>query len=414
MSEQELRDALVRLAEPADPRPGAAAEINAAARRRHRRRTGTALLAAAAVLAVGVGALAVWNPFPGEDRSTVVQQDDEQWQQIADGPLSARQGEVAVWTGEEMVVFGGDDGEPCPPNAGCVGIEGTRWFTDGAAYDPETDTWRPIADLPFPMAVGQATVVGDEVVVTGAPARRRDGDRFALAWSPDDDTWRRLPDPPLPAFHQRAAEDRLVIWREGSRPGRPAGWVLDEGLSRWVAMPADPFDRSAFNRSIVWSGSEFLLTAVPPEKGDGETYLFARLTPGDTAWQVLPRTPVRAEMSGWEWFDGRLVNPGYGDAAGVWAPDSGEWSAGAELPLGEDTPTGCQMRYDGSAGDWLAHGDILLSLDPERALVVPACDDYEEVHTTVWTGEEFLTWGAISDGYRRNVAVGLRWAPPKP
>lgn len=68
-----------------------------------------------------------------------------QWRPIAESPLLARSGAVAVWTGSEMVVFGGDTGPPCPPGARCIGPTVDELALDGAAYDPDTDSWRPVA-----------------------------------------------------------------------------------------------------------------------------------------------------------------------------------------------------------------------------------------------------------------------------
>jgi len=42
---------------------------------------------------------------------------------------SGRQGQPAVWTGHEMLVWGGDDG--------------LNFLNTGGRYDPVTDTWRP-------------------------------------------------------------------------------------------------------------------------------------------------------------------------------------------------------------------------------------------------------------------------------
>lgn len=50
---------------------------------------------------------------------------------IADSPLTPRRDHQEAWTGEEMLIVGGD---------------GPR---DGAAYDPTTDTWRSLPDTPI-------------------------------------------------------------------------------------------------------------------------------------------------------------------------------------------------------------------------------------------------------------------------
>src|SRR5687768_1317638 len=66
------------------------------------------------------------------------------WQAIADGPLSGRTDAAALWTGSEVLVFGGDADGYCPPELACDRKrDHTTALRDGAAYDPVADTWRP-------------------------------------------------------------------------------------------------------------------------------------------------------------------------------------------------------------------------------------------------------------------------------
>lgn len=60
------------------------------------------------------------------------------WHDVAQAPLTRRDGAVAEWTGEEFFIWGGWDGQQ-PVN-------------DGATYDPTDDTWRPIPEAPIPGA----------------------------------------------------------------------------------------------------------------------------------------------------------------------------------------------------------------------------------------------------------------------
>jgi N-acetylneuraminic acid mutarotase len=61
---------------------------------------------------------------------------------LADAP-SARNGHSAVWTGHEMIVWGGGSARCQNGSSGACG--------DGAAYDPDSDRWRALA---FPPTVG--------------------------------------------------------------------------------------------------------------------------------------------------------------------------------------------------------------------------------------------------------------------
>lgn len=73
------------------------------------------------------------------------------------GP-SARSAHTAVWSGQEMLVFGGE------------ALLGT--LADGAAYDPTADTWRPLSGTGNPQARSSATAAwsGSELLVFGGTA----------------------------------------------------------------------------------------------------------------------------------------------------------------------------------------------------------------------------------------------------
>ena len=62
---------------------------------------------------------------------------------------------MSEWTGKEVVIWGGTVGT-------------NQSFADGAAYNPATDTWRPLPDAPLRGRVGTAQVwTGRELVVWG-------------------------------------------------------------------------------------------------------------------------------------------------------------------------------------------------------------------------------------------------------
>ena len=73
------------------------------------------------------------------------------------GAPLGRFGHSAVWTGSRMIVWGG------------VFQDGNIYLGDGGAYDPETDTWAPIsgAGAPSPRARHTALWTGNLMLVWG-------------------------------------------------------------------------------------------------------------------------------------------------------------------------------------------------------------------------------------------------------
>ncbi|MGH3333726.1 MAG: hypothetical protein ACRDPJ_20720 [Nocardioidaceae bacterium] len=325
---------------------------------------------------------------------------DPGWRRIADSPLSPRQGEMVVWTGSEMLVFGGYDGPPCPPNADCLG--GGRPLTDGAAYDPTTDAWRPMADLPVLPDDVHASWEVDQVVLRreGAPGERG-GTVQAWAYDIDEDTWSR----------GRVTAD-----------AEPTPGQLDPRGRLAASLPPDPAWGPTFDRSVVWTGTEYFLTALLENDPESpKHYRLARFRPGDEGWTDLGRTPVEFWNPVWYWFDARLVNPSQNLAmgateqrvSGAWNPTSNTWEPVAQLSAEDPGDARCPLPEIGAAGDWLVtHNGILVSVIPSRVLPAPACDDVVEIHSALWTGSEILTWGAVDHGWQRNLAVGYRWQPP--
>ncbi|MFE3460806.1 hypothetical protein ACFXKD_24965 [Nocardiopsis aegyptia] len=104
--------------------------------------------------------------------------DTDSWRVIADVDLSPRTRHTTVALGDgRVLVWGGS-------TATHSGDEDGLMARDGAIYDPGTDSWEPIADAPEARDLAPATVAGDHVVFGGGGYQ---GD--LLVYSPEDDAW---------------------------------------------------------------------------------------------------------------------------------------------------------------------------------------------------------------------------------
>ncbi|GMR01771.1 MAG: hypothetical protein BMS9Abin20_0090 [Acidimicrobiia bacterium] len=139
---------------------------------------------------------------------------------IPGAPSPGRSGQVALWTGDEMLVWRGPTtlwnpislewrtAEQSPalgssPFAVWTGDEAIFYGSriepsnTGAAYNPDTDTWRPVATGPAGVAVGVQVMAwsGEEMYVLGNyggfPASQS-----GTVYDPTSDRWRPLP--PIP------------------------------------------------------------------------------------------------------------------------------------------------------------------------------------------------------------------------
>lgn len=109
------------------------------------------------------------------------------------GAPSARYGASAVWTGSRMIVWGGRQND--------------MLLNDGALYDPATDTWTGITaatGAPAPRAFHAAAWSGAEMYIAAGDRSNNDAAADILLdgarYNPATDTWTPLPTPLNPVF----------------------------------------------------------------------------------------------------------------------------------------------------------------------------------------------------------------------
>jgi hypothetical protein len=418
-----LRDQLPDLAAPASPPPNARSRVREAVTRRRRRVRATVGTSVASALALVILVpLAVMNGPGSDDSNDPIDGEVGQWQTIARSPLSARDGSASVWTGEEMIVVGGNVGPPCPPNADCGGPSPAQWRADGAAYDPDTDTWRPIAPAPEAFTYANAAWTKREMVVVDTWPMVTGGSGHTLAYDPEADAWRELDPPPDTHLMGGVWDGReLVFWQSEERAG-DADWSLDPSTGQWTRLPDDPFDLM-YDRAYVWTGDRFVLLGIDKPStytsdDGGEVFQVAEYDPATRTWRRLPDSPVGGGDPMWFFHQGYVVNPfedpsliGDEPTNGAYDPSAGTWSETPES--GRYTYDGCMLGPLGSEGDWLASGGaVLYSLDPADTVLAPDCPQLPEPAAAAWTGERVIIWGGPNRGYDANTNLGLAWTPP--
>lgn len=234
----------------------------------------------------------------------------DRWRDLPRGPLSGRSLHSAVWTGEEMVVWGGT-------------LDGDE--TDGAAYDPATDTWRELAPAPLPARAAHAAVwTGGEMVVWGGIGSDGEPTADGAAYDPAADTWRPVPAAPLPGRTQHAMVwdgSRVLVWGgAGTGSAYDDGAAWDPATGTWELLPPAPIAGRIApvgvwtgRRLVVWGGVDAQLYT------DGATYAAVE------GWRPLPGAPVASPS--------RYPGVWTGEQLLVWAgqPPS---AAALDLPAG--------------------------------------------------------------------------------
>ena len=127
----------------------------------------------------------------------------------------------------------------------------TIGYSDGARLDPATDTWRRLPLAPVP-ARGDATAVwsGREVLLWGGDTGAGTEIGKGGAYDPATNQWRALPFSPLRAKERPASvwTGRLFVVIGGSAPGYqlpvpgPGSAAYDPSTNTWTALHAAPLD----------------------------------------------------------------------------------------------------------------------------------------------------------------------------
>ena len=206
------------------------------------------------------------------------------WTEMAESPLGPRAGAGAVFTGSEIVIWGGDG-------------DGQSALGDGAAYDPEADSWRLLPDAPIEPAIPVATVwTGEEVLVWGSTDRSA-ASREGAAYNPSTNAWRRLPDAPTAINLGNAVwaggdprqQHEMIIFgaqldnNNASELDHAVGIAYDPELDRWRELPEVALSPQA--SAIAWTGE----TVVAWDYGLSAAE-YDRVT---DRWRELPRVPLQ-------------------------------------------------------------------------------------------------------------------------
>ena len=237
-----------------------------------------------------------------------------EWVQLGQSPLSPRNEAVGVWTGSEVLVFGGTETPMCPV---CDYAEAPPYLRDGAAYAPETDTWRPIADLPQEAAgYSTAIAIGDGDVLL---LSQTSGQIALWQYSISRDAWSNVPSPQRVPSSARIAghNGRLVLYAGSDEQGEVPDQFLDPEAGLWSDVPNDPFEAS-YDRQLLSVDGVLVLFAKPIsaviDSSQVPRVLAARLDETTSTWQILPDGD---QLSPPTFADGALaVSPYRGGADG--------------------------------------------------------------------------------------------------
>lgn len=291
-------------------------------------------------------------------------------------PISSRIGPAAVWTGSEMVIWGGST---------LLEPSGTAPLDDGAAFDLASGVWRPIAPAPIRAGSDAASVwTGNEMIVWGG-SNSGESSSTGAAYDPSSDTWRTLPDAPIDPVARASTlwTGEEVIFLNGARPNDSGSLeptahaaAYNPSTDEWRRLAEPPGTAVSPYPQAVWTG-EFILTIL-------ETPNF------EIGQRIEPDTSM---------FDTVLAR--YDLSSDTWSILDDSTTAIALLDIPDTDPTtvlALSQSADTPIDVLDSAGEIIGEL-PGRPITLPGA---VPLSTGVWVGDEALFWSGGSTGWAFN------------
>jgi N-acetylneuraminic acid mutarotase len=276
------------------------------------------------------------------------------------GAPAARRLHTAVWAGNRMVVWGGNDGHD-PLNT-------------GGRYDPALNSWTGISSTGAPLARQSHTAVwtDSEMIVWGGingPTTLNSGGRY----NPTADTWALVSTTGAPAarYGHKAVWTGSVMILWGGDDGNGVvntGGRYNAAGNSWTAVNTSGAPVARISHTAVWTGSEMIVWGG--DDGNNAVNTGGRYNPTGNSWAAvsttgapLARLSHTAVWTGSVWTGSEMI---------VWGGYDGGSTASSYLNEGR--------RYNPTANSWTPVGTA-------------GAPGGRFSHTAVWTGSEMIICG---------------------
>jgi N-acetylneuraminic acid mutarotase len=290
---------------------------------------------------------------------------------------------TAVWTGNEMIVWGGfsDDGS-------------FNYLNTGGRYNPSTDRWLPISTTNAPGGREAHTAVwtGSAMIVWGGLDVLPNGFTHDLntggVYNPGTDSWTATSTAHAPGARDSHVAvwtgSEMIIWGGGNDT---SGGRYNPNTNSWVPTSTTNAPASRSGPKAVWTGSEMIVWGGFAFVGPGNIYFDTggRYNPSTNSWAATSTTNAPTARSGHTavWTGNEMI---------VWG-GHGDFDL-----LTYYFNTG--GRYDPSTNSWTATSTV-------------NAPDGRYHHTAVWTGNEMMVWGGILYS-NSSTSTGGRYCAPGP
>jgi N-acetylneuraminic acid mutarotase len=354
---------------------------------------------------------------------------------LTDAP-SSRWGHSAIWTGTEMLVWGGGFAE-----------SPQQYYNTGGRYDPATDIWTAISETDAPSGRFQHTAIwtGNAMIVWGGFVSNDVGGDTNTGgiYNPETDSWKATAGAaaPLPRAHHSAVwtGTEMIVWGGNDYTifnPFASGGRYDPEADSWLPvfqdMSGPPTAREG--HFAFWSGTEMIIWGGFYQFVIDTGYLNtgARYDPASDSWTYTsvadaptPRVGFAAVWTGskmivWGGFHvDNNVSPGvreYLNSGGSYDPGLDNWKTisvtGAPSPRDSASAvwTGAEMIAWGGFSEDHTVNPAIVNYYNNGARYKPASDTWASLssqnaplssleRSAVWTGKEMIVWGGLNVVY---------------
>jgi len=343
----------------------------------------------------------------------------DSWTVMGGSPPEGRKWHSAIWTGSEMIVWGGHNGVNLD-SGGRYNLAGDSWTATNATLAPaarrehtavwdgntlnEMIVWGGYAQMGTTTTGARYNIAGNswtEMVVNGAttntPAKRS---RHAAFWVPGKG---------------------MLIWGGYDGGGLQSGGIYDPGVDKWTStsLAGAPSGRWGFSAvwipglMVVWGG-ESQGSFYRPHYNDGAGY-----NPVTNTWTALSTTDAPSARSDatavWTgatvdqiiFFGGSDANEKALGSGGCLNRKSNTWSApsvnGAPPAISGQSAvwTGTQMIVWGGLGATYYSTGYIYNAATDSWSPLPHLNapSPRNKHSAVWTGSQMIIWGGYDGAY---------------
>ena len=193
------------------------------------------------------------------------------------GAPAARLSHAAVWTGNEMIVWGGYGG---------------GYLNDGGRNNPTSNSWTTVTNTGAPVAreFAKAVWTGNEMIIWGGynGSSLNSGGRY----NPAGNSWAAVTNTgaPSPRYGHTAVwtGSQMIVWggNDGSVPLND-GAIYNPASNTWTPVSSIGAPSARYYHTAVWTGTEMIVwggaNGTSPLPNDGGRY-----NPATDTWTPLP------------------------------------------------------------------------------------------------------------------------------